>query len=575
METKKGEIIKDFDDIFKFIGGWGPFQYLITLGFFPFNFFLGYVYLSPILTLFPPPHWCAVPALSHLSREERKELAIPRTETGEYEQCSQYVVDWNLVLNGSKPLNQKNSSSDWNVGACTDGWEYDTENFHRSAVSDLNWVCDDSWIPAFSQSIFFVGAVPGMLFFGWLSDHYGRIPAILSSNLVALVSGIAIPFVTEYIAFCILRFMMGLAFNSFFTIPYTLAIEYVEESKRTLVGNIGLALALTVSGVYQPWLVKALGDWKVFNWLLFAQMALVIATPLIMPESCRWLLSMGEGEKTVKIMKRIAKMNGREVPEAVYDSVLSLAEKQKEERANTAPPSYLDLFRTKEMRTITILITILWMLISLEFDCTVRNITNLDFSIYVSFCISVALEFPADLLSIVGLEWLGRRWSAALSMLAVGLTILPCAWLTDQPMPQAIFAMAGRFFATYAMNTGFQFSVEVLPTTLRGQGMAVVHLMSMVSQVASPLIVYSSKLSEKAPWIIISLIAIIASIPGLFLPETAGVNLPDNLESMKTFGKNDRFFWMPLLGLDAREVKPKTSNKKEIGAEDNPAFSPI
>ena len=90
-------------------------------------------------------------------------------------------------------------------------------------------------------------------------------------------------------------------------------------------------------------------------------------------------------------------------------------------------------------------------------------------------------------------------------MFAVGLTILPCAWLTDIPMAQAIFAMAGRFFATYAMNTGFQFSVEVtcpkpdretlpsqvLPTTLRGQGMAVVHLMSMVSQVASPLIVYS------------------------------------------------------------------------------------
>ena len=79
---------------------------------------------------------------------------------------------------------------------------------------------------------------------------------------------------------------------------------------------------------------------------------------------------------------------------------------------------------------------------SMEFDCTVRNIKNLDFSIYVSFCVShlernihlrgtalcapslsekvltcyywtyqvsVALELPADLLSIVGLEWLGRR----------------------------------------------------------------------------------------------------------------------------------------------------------------------
>jgi len=576
MKNKEEEVIRDFDDIFKYIGGWGPFQYLITLGFFPFNFFLGYVYLSPILTMFPPPHWCSVTALSHLPREERKEISIPRTETGGYEQCSQYLVDWNLVLNDTSPQDLKNlSTTNWDVGACTDGWEYDTENFHRSIVSDLDWVCEDSWIPAFSQSIFFVGAVPGMLFFGWLSDHYGRIPAILSSNLVALVSGIAIPFVIEYVAFCVLRFVMGFSYSSFFNFPYVITIEYVEESKRTLVGNIGLALALTMSGVYQPWLVKALGDWKIFNWLLFAQMALVVFTPVIMPESCRWLLSMGEGEKTVKIMKKIAKMNGKKVPDAIYDSVLSLAEKQKLERANTTPPSYLDLFRTKEMRIITILITILWMLISLEFDCTVRNITNLDFSIYVSFCVSAALEFPADLLSIVGLERLGRRWSSAISMFAVGLTILPCAWLTDIPMAQAIFAMAGRFFATYAMNTGFQFSVEVLPTTLRGQGMAVVHLMSMVSQVASPLIVYSSALSEKAPWIIISLIAFVASIPGLFLPETAGVNLPDNLESMKTFGKNDRFFWMPLLGADSRQDKQKSSNKKEVRAEENIAFSSI
>ena len=37
----------------------------------------------------------------------------------------------------------------------------------------------------------------------------------------------------------------------------------MEESKRTLVGNIGLALALTVSGVYQPWLLKLVGDWKI------------------------------------------------------------------------------------------------------------------------------------------------------------------------------------------------------------------------------------------------------------------------------------------------------------------------
>jgi hypothetical protein len=29
------------------------------------------------------------------------------------------------------------------------------------------------------------------------------------------------------------------------------------------------------SGVYQPWLIKGLGDWRVFNWILFGQAKLV------------------------------------------------------------------------------------------------------------------------------------------------------------------------------------------------------------------------------------------------------------------------------------------------------------
>ena len=90
----------------------------------------------------------------------------------------------------------------------------------------------------------------------------------------------------------------------------------------------------------------------------------------------------------------------------------------------------MDLFRTANMRKITILISILYMLISLEFDATVRNIANLDFNIYMSFMISAALELPADLLSIVGLNYLGRRWSSSVSLLACGVCILPCAWLT-------------------------------------------------------------------------------------------------------------------------------------------------
>jgi len=226
-------------------------------------------------------------------------------------------------------------------------------------------------------------------------------------------------------------------------------------------------------------------------------------------------MSQGEGEKAVKIMKRIARLNGREVPQSVYRSVMSLCLKQKLEAAESnSSLGYGDLFRSSSMRRITILMTLLWMLICLQFDAHVRNIANLDFSIYWSFMISAGLELPADLLSIVGLELLGRRWSSTLSLLASGLAILPCAWLTERPAVQAVLAMVARFFATYAMNTGFQFTVEVLPTQLRGQGMALVNVMSMFSQMASPVFVYSSVVSEGAPFLLIALVCLLASIPG-------------------------------------------------------------
>ena len=72
---------------------------------------------------------------------------------------------------------------------------------------------------------------------------------------------------------------------------------------------------------------------------------------------------------------------------------------------------------------------------------------------------------------------------------------------------------------------------QVLPTQLRGQGMALVNVMSMFSQMASPVFVYSvgvqspsprllfsqtlqSVVSEGAPFLLIALVCLLASIPG-------------------------------------------------------------
>ena len=82
MKDEPKKPIEDFDDILMYVGGWGRFQYMITIVNFLFNIFLGYVYLSPILTVYTPPHWCKVPELvaANISREVRREISIPRDE---------------------------------------------------------------------------------------------------------------------------------------------------------------------------------------------------------------------------------------------------------------------------------------------------------------------------------------------------------------------------------------------------------------------------------------------------------------------------------------------------------------
>ena len=79
------------------------------------------------------------------------------------------------------------------------------------------------------------------------------------------------------------------------------------------------------------------------------------------------------------------------------------------------------------MRKLSVLSILLWMLMSCIYDTTVRNLTNLNFEFYLSFMIAAAMELPADLLCIVGINWLGRRWSCALSLLLCGLTMFLCA----------------------------------------------------------------------------------------------------------------------------------------------------
>jgi hypothetical protein len=96
-------------------------------------------------------------------------------------------------------------------------------------------------------------------------------------------------------------------------------MEYVGPEKRTLVGNVPLAVFLTLGAASLPWIAYGLADWRLFSIVTSAPLALTVIAWWIVPESARWLVLKGRIDQTIVTLQRIAQVNGKVVDVHVYD----------------------------------------------------------------------------------------------------------------------------------------------------------------------------------------------------------------------------------------------------------------
>lgn len=119
----------------------------------------------------------------------------------------------------------------------------ENEGLMNSLTIEQSLVCDREWLKSFSNSMYFVGATLGLLFWGVISDRYGRKTAYLSSHTVSMVFGFGALFANSMHSYIILRFI-----NSFGMIgeliPRSIQVEIVATEYRfvcSIICQIGWA----------------------------------------------------------------------------------------------------------------------------------------------------------------------------------------------------------------------------------------------------------------------------------------------------------------------------------------------
>ncbi|XP_076765735.1 organic cation transporter protein-like isoform X1 [Xylocopa sonorina] len=539
-ETKE----MDFDELLPYVGEFGVYQKILFLLMIPFASFVAWVYFSQIfITLIPDEYWCWVPELENLTVDERRSLAIPVVGEG-YSRCSMYDVNYTeILLNGSHATGPL-----WATKACQHGWEFNYSTVpYATVATELGWVCQHDALPTMAQSIFFIGAIFGGLIFGWIADQYGRIPALIGANLMGFLAGVATAFTDSFWQFALCRFFVGFAFDNCFTMMYILVLEYVGPKWRTFVANMSIAMFFTFAACVLPWIAYFLADWRMTCIATSVPLVLAVATPWLVPESARWLVSQGQVDKAIEILGKFEKINGTKVPDDVYKQFRETCARICKEEEADKTYSVLDLFRSPRLRNITILFIIIWMAISLVFDGHVRNVDNLGLNVFVTFTIAAATELPADTFLTVVLDRWGRRWLACGSLVISGIFSIWASAVSNN-IYAATLAILGRFWINISYNIGLQYAAEVLPTVVRAQGVALIHIMGYVASILSPFVVYLDVVSSILPLLVLGILGIMSGLLTLFLPETLDKDLPQTLQDGEDFGKNQKMWDAPCIG---------------------------
>ena len=97
--------------------------------------------------------------------------------------------------------------------------------------------------------------------------------------------------------------------------------------------------------------------------------------------------------------------------------------------------------------------------------------------------------------------------------------------------------MIGRLFIAYAIKPAQQLTYEIVPTQLRGQANALANMVAQMTSFFAPQIVLSEVIHHRMPYVLMGLAALLAGTMAYFLPETAGIKLPDTIEESEVLFK--------------------------------------
>ncbi|XP_066466286.1 solute carrier family 22 member 6-A-like [Tiliqua scincoides] len=531
-----------FADLLDRTGGMGRFQVLhVTLLVVPVLLTASHNLLQNFSAAIPEHH-CRVSFASNDtewrnrtqglgSEEELLWVSIPKDEAGKPEKCRRFVAPhWHLLGSNATDGNQSRLETE----PCRDGWIYDRSIFTNTIIMEWDLVCSLRTRRQMAQSVYMGGVLVGALVFGSLADRFGRKAVLSWSYLQMAVSGVCTALSPTFLAYCIFRFLVGMALSGIILNCMSLVLEWVPTKVRTVAGTV-VGYCATLGQILLPGLAYALPDWR---WLQFAASMPFFVFFLYswwFAESARWLVLAGKPEQAVEVLRKVALINGKQDEGEKLNTEVLKSNMQKEMALAQSSHTLVSLVRTPTVRRISCCISSVWFATSFSYYGLAMDLQNFGFSLYLIQVAFGSIDIPAKLGAAIGMSYIGRRATQAFSLILAGLAILANIFVPpDLQTLRTSLAVLGKGCLASSFNCLYLYTGELFPTVIRQTGMGVGSTLARVGGIVAPMVRMTGEYFPYLPPLIYGIAPILSGIAAVFLPETLSVPLPDTIEDVES-----------------------------------------